>query len=237
MKKICFFIIVSSACILCHAQKAGILLDSKPLIYYYLYTDEDVFSYELVLLCPDSSFYFEKGAPMMLQYTEGRYTCHGDSLFFTSYQKLDTLDILKVEEFRNPAAPYTTIAVVSEKNQFNYSGFIINGASDTLWVDSSWILKYDGKVNEIAFTVGDVSHFSRYFVNSSRNNVFLIQVNSEEMHAEAVGVDIIFENQLFVKRERSLFDTLLEDELNIQTNIPQGVSFWLYQMQPNNFPK
>jgi len=57
------------------------------------------------------------------------------------------------------------------------------------------------------------------------------------MHAEAVGVDIIFENQLFVKRERSLFDTLLEDELNIQTNIPQGVSFWLYQMQPNNSPK
>jgi len=132
-----------------------------------------------------------------------RFVCMSFSCItvcLTSYQKLDTLDILKVEEYWNPASSYTTIVVVSENNDFDYARFVINYNSDTLLSDSNWMLKYDGNVEEIAFTFGNVSHFSSYVVGSSRNNVFLIQVNSEEMHAENSGHDIILENLLFIKK-------------------------------------
>lgn len=64
MKKMYFYIVASLICIQqCQAQKASDLLGQNPLIYYYLYTDEEMFSDELVLLFPDSSFYYEISAP------------------------------------------------------------------------------------------------------------------------------------------------------------------------------
>ena len=225
MKKIWSYTIICFMSFFCHAQIADSIMERNPSIYYYLYTDDGIFSDELVLLFPDSSFYIERTAPMMSQYSMGRYTCHGDSLYLTSYQKLDTLDILKVEEYWNPAVAYSTIVVVDENNHVDYSFFLINGASDTLWTDSNWILKYDGKVAEVKLSVGEISHFSRYVVRSPNNNVFLIQVNSEEKTAYAGGSDIILENALFVRKGHSLYDyscNFCNRELTPQTTIPQG---------------
>ena len=231
MKKNCFFTVVTLASLLCSAQEADKLLERNPLIFYYLYTDEEMYANELVLLFPDSTFYYEVNAPMMLQYTRGRYSCRGDSLYFTSYQKLDTLDILKVEEYWNPSSSYSTIVVVDENNHLDNSRFIINGSPDTLWADSNWMLKYDGEVHTIDISVELISRFSRYTVRSPRNNIFLIQVNSEELHAEKSGLDIILENLLFVKRENSLFDVSCQAELKSQTTIPKGVTLYPYSKQ------
>ena len=225
MKKVCFFLMVCLASSICQAQIINDIMDRNPSIWYYLYTDEEIFSDELVLLFPDGSFYLERTAPMMLQYTMGTYFCHGDSLFLTSYQKLDTLDILKVEEYFNPAAVYSTIVVFSENNSVDDSRFIINGVSDTLLSDSNWVLKYNGKVNDIRVSVGDMSLFSRYTVHSPRNNIFLIHVNSEEKHAYGVGIDIILDKALFVRRGQSLYDYSCDHcgrELTRQATIPQG---------------
>ncbi len=234
MKRICLYIVTFLACIqLCQAQNTSDLLGRNPLIFYYLYTDEEMFSDELVLLFPDSSFYYEISAPMMLQYSLGRYTCRGDSLFLTSYQKLDTLKILKVEEYWNPSSTYSTIIVVDENNHLDYSRFIINGVSDTLWSDSNWMLKYHGDVHTIEVSVELMSHFSRYSVRSSRNNVFLIQVNSEEMHAENSGHDIILENLLYIKKEQSLLNVSRKAELKKLDTIPKGVTLYPYTKHKN----
>lgn len=193
------------ASLICHAQVIDNIMERNPSIWYDLYQDEDMFSDEVVLLFPDSSFYFERQAPMMLKYTMGRYTCHGDSLFLTSYQKLDTLDILNVEEYINYSVHYSTIIVFSEENSACFDcRFIINGVSDTLLSDSNWVLKYNGEVNEISVSVGEMSRFSRYSVRSPHNNIFLIHVNSEENHVYGVGIDIILENALFVKKRTIL---------------------------------
>lgn len=235
MKRIIILIVVCLASIqLCQAQKVSDLLGQNPLIFYYLYTDEEMFSDELVLLFPDSSFYYEISAPMMLQYSLGRYTCRGDSLFLTSYQKLDTLKILKVEEYWNPASSYTTIVVVSENNDFDVSRFIINGVSDTLWADSNWMLKYHGDVHVIEVSVELMSRFSRYNVRSPRNNVFIMQVNSEEMHAEKSGHDIILENLLYIKKEQSLLNVSRKAELKKLDTIPKGVTLYPYTKHKNN---
>lgn len=224
MKKICLFTLMSLMNLFCHSQVINSIMERNPSIYFDLYTDEDIYSYELVLLFPDSSFYYEAIAPMMLRYTMGRFTCHGDSLYLTSYQKLDTLDILKVEEYWNPAALYSTIVVFNENNSVDDSRFLINGASDTLLSDTNWILKYDGKVDEIKLSVADMRQFSRYIVRSPRNNVFLIQVNSEGKHAYAGGIDIILDRALFVRRGQFLYDyscNQCERELTRQATIPQ----------------
>ena len=206
MKQIFLFTLMSLMNLFCHAQVINSIMERNPSIYFDLYTDEDIYSHELVLLFPDSSFYYEAVAPMMLRYTMGRFTGHGDSLYLTSYQKLDTLVIIKVEEYWNPATAYSTIVVFNESNNIDDSRFLINGTLDTLWSDSNWILKYDGKVDEIKLSVADMKHFSRYFVRSPRSNVFLIQVDSEGKHAYAGGIDIILENALFVKRGQFLYD-------------------------------
>lgn len=227
MKKMYFYIVASLICIQqCQAQKTSDLLGQNPLIYYYLYTDEEMFSDELVLLFPDSSFYYEISAPMMLQYTQGRYTCRGDSLFLTSYQKLDTLKILKVEEYWNPSSTYSTIVVVDENNHWDYARFIINGLSDTLWADSNWMLIYNGDVHMMEVSVELMSHFCRYKVRSPRSNVFIMQVNSEEMHAEKSGHDIILDNLLFIKGKQSLFDVSRQAELKKLDTIPKGVTLY-----------
>lgn len=232
MKKIFLFTLMSLMNLFCHAQVFNSIMERNPSIYFDLYTDEDIYSHELVLLFPDSSFYYEAVAPMMLRYTMGRFTGHGDSLYLTSYQKLDTLVIIKVEEYMNPATAYSTIIVFNESNNIDDSRFLINGALDTLWSDSNWILKYDGKVDEIKLSVADMKHFSRYFVRSPRSNVFLIQVDSEGKHAYAGGVDIILENSLFIKRDSSLYDNsrnCCERKLTRQSTIPQGVELRLFR--------
>lgn len=225
MKKICLFTLMSLMNLFCHAQVIKGIMERNPSIYFDSYTDEDIYSHELVLLFPDSSFYYEVIAPNVLRYTMGKFTCHGDSLYLTSYQMLDTLDILKVEEYWNPATLYSTIVVFNENNCVDDSRFLINGASDTLMSDTNWILKYGGKVDEIKLSVADMRHFSRYIVRSHRNNVFLIQVNSEGKHAYAGGIDIILDKALFVRRGQSLYDyscDYCERELTRQSTIPQG---------------
>lgn len=233
MKKICLFTLMILMNLFCHAQVIKSIMERNPSVYFDSDTDED-YSHELVLLFPDSSFYYEAIAPMMLRYTMGRFTCHGDSLYLTSYQMLDTLDILKVEEYWNPAASYSTIVVFNENNSVDDSRFLINGASDTLMSDTNWILKYDGKVDEIKLSVADMRHFSRYIVRSPGNNVFLIQVNSEEKHAYAGGIDIILDKALFVRRGQSLFDysrDYCERELTRQATIPQGAALRPFRKQ------
>jgi len=232
MKKICLYSLVSLVSFICHAQSINNIMEHNPSIYYYLYTDKDMFSNELVLLFPDSTFYYERAAPMLLQYTMGRYICHGDSLYLSSHQLLDTLDILKVEEYWNPATEYSTIFVSSENNRVDDSRFIINGALDTLWSDSSWVLKYFGEVNDIQVSVGDMSHFSKYTVRSTRNNIFIIHVNSEQKHAYGGGVDIILDNALFVIKGQSLYDyscIYCEKELTRQETIPSNAELLPYQ--------
>ena len=174
-------------------------------------------------------------APMMLQYTLGKYTCRGDSLFLTSCQKLDTLKILKVEEYWNPASSYTTIVVVSENNDFDFSRFIINGVSDTLWADSNWMLKYHGDVQSIEVSVELMSHFSKYYVRSPSNNVFIMQVNSEEMHAENSGHDIILENLLYIKNGQSLLNVSRQAELKKMDAIPKGVTLYPFTKTIESF--
>ena len=227
MKTVCFCVFVILVGISCHAQQKNSVEDSimnlHPSIYYHLNNDGDYFSDELVLLFPDSSFYFELSAPMMLGYTKGRYTCHGDSLYLTSCQLLDTLDILKVEEYRNPTtiSSHFTIVVVDEENDVEMSRFIING-TDTVSSDSNWILRYDGEVKTIQVSVADMRRYSRYTVRSPHNNFLIMHVNSEEKLALALGQVCLLENRLFIMKEHSLFDTLTGRELNVQTTLPQG---------------
>ena len=221
----CVLMIMVSAS--CRAQQGNSIEDSimnlHPSVYYHLDNDGDYFSDELVLLFPDSTFYYEASAPMMLQYTRGKYTCHEDSLFLTSCQLLDTLDILKVEEYRNPTtiSSHFTIVVVDEENDVEMSRFIING-TDTVSSDSNWILRYDGEVKTIQVSVADMRRYSRYTVRSTYKNFFIIQVDSEKKLAWALWPVLLFENRPFVKKVQSLYDPLNKRELHLQTTIPQG---------------
>lgn len=226
MKKLFFCIFLTLVGVSCRAQQGNSIEDSitnlHPSIYYYLCNDGDTPSDELVLLFPDSTFYYEASAPMMLQYTRGKYTCHEDSLFLTSCQVLDTLAILDVDEYCNFSTDtQATIIVVDERNHFQYSRFIINGR-DTLVSDTNYILQYNGAVKEIQVSVEDMRRYSRYTVRSTYKNFFIIQVDSEKKLALALGPVRLFENRPFVKKVQSLYDPLNKRELHLQTTIPQG---------------
>lgn len=227
MKKLFFCIFLTLVGVSCRAQQGNSIEDSimnlHPSVYYHLDNDGDYFSDELVLLFPNSTFYYEASASMMLQYTRGKYTCREDSLFLTSCQVLDTLDILKVEEYRNPTtiSSHFTIVVVDEENDVEMSRFIING-TDTVSSDSNWILRYDGEVKTIQVSVADMRRYSRYTVRSTYKNFFIIQVDSEKKLALALGPVRLFENRPFVKKVQSLYDPLNKRELHLQTTIPQG---------------
>lgn len=227
MKKILFFFVTSFFVASCCAQNEGNHSKRNPQIFYnHLAIDSDVSSDELLLLYPDSSFYIQIEAPMVRKYSMGKFVRARDSLYLTSYQKIDTLRIMEVQEFRDSNSS-STIVVFNENNDTVFSRFIINESADTIWSDpENMVVKYDGNVREIMVSVGQISHFSRYVVRSPYNNVFHIKLNSVEKRANESGSTMILERDLFLMDGDSLIDEYRKRRLYPQTSIPEGVDIF-----------
>ncbi len=228
MKKTLFFFVMLLIVASCWAQYEGNPSKRNPQIYYnHLAIDNDLCSDELLLLYPDNSFYIQIEAPMVRKYSMGKIERAGDSLYLTSYQKLDTLRIIEVQEFQDSNSFSSTIVVFNENNDTVFSRFIINGSADTLWSNpENRIAKYDGDVREIMVSVGQISHFSRYVVLSPYNNVFQIKLNSIEKRANESGNTMILERDLFLIDGDSLIDEYRKRRLYSQISIPEGVDIF-----------
>jgi len=260
MKKIVLYITIVLTGLATCAQNEEPLLDRNPEIYYHIVSDTSgIYGYEFLLLFPDSTFYIEVGSLMRRErYSLGIFTGHGDSLYLTSYQRLDTLEIISVDESRNPDSDFSSVVVVDEKGDTLFPLLIINDSSDLLYTKhpvfpliqgssdllypkdmehpQNWVIKYDGVVKIIKVKVGDIERLVRYTPKNPENNVFHIKVNAIERERDTMGNGHFIDHRLFIKDGNALIDTYYEgigftERLERQTAIPDGIRLFPYRKE------
>ena len=243
MKKIILYITIILTGLATCAQNEEPPLDRNPEIYYHIVSDTSgVYGYEFLLLFPDSTFYIAVESLLRRErYSLGIFTGHGDSLYLTSYQRLDTLEIISVDESRNPDSDFSSVVVVDEKGDTLFPLLIINDSSDLLYPKDmehpqNWVIKYDGVVKSIKVKVGDIERFVRYTPKNPENNVFHIKVNAIERERDTMGNGHFIDHRLFIKDGNALIDTYYEgigftERLERQTAIPDGIRLFPYRKE------